>query len=278
MKKELAPIVPVLVFLLALTASAQSEFTEITFRDEFDGPAGSAVDSAKWTNETGGWGWGNQELQFYTEGSANAFLDGKGRLVIRAAKADRPEMLKCWYGPCRFESGKLVSKGKFEQKYGRFEARIKLPRGQGIWPAFWLLGNDIDTVGWPKCGEIDVMENIGREPRILHGTIHGPGYSGDKAIGGKSESKRDLADGFHVYSAVWTENEIRFFFDGKQYFRVTPRDLPEGAKWVYDHPFYMLINLAVGGAWPGEPDQTTKFPQTMLVDYVRVYGPRPGIR
>src|SRR5262249_31444944 len=137
----------------------------------------------KWTMESGGNGWGNKELEYYTDSVTNSFLDGSGSLVIRASSLSSPASLTCWYGPCKYTSARLVTKGKFDFKYGRFEARIKIPKGQGVWPAFWLLGNDIDSVGWPQCGEIDVMENIGREPSIVHGTVHGPGYSGSKGIG-----------------------------------------------------------------------------------------------
>jgi beta-glucanase (GH16 family) len=169
----------------------------------------------------------------------------------------------------------LITKGKFEQKYGRFEARIKIPRGQGVWSAFWMLGNDIDQVGWAKCGEIDIMENIGREPSTIHGTIHGPGYSGAKNIGAPFNlpDKKVFADDFHLYATEWNENSISFFVDGNLYKTITPKDLPEGTKWVFDHPFFMILNVAVGGPWGGKPDETTVFPQTMTVDYIRVYQP-----
>jgi beta-glucanase (GH16 family) len=181
--------------------------------------------------------------------------------------------LTCWYGPCQYTSARLITKGKFDLKFGRFEARIKIPRGQGVWPAFWLLGNDIDTVGWPKCGEIDIMENIGREPSTVHGTIHGPGYSGSKGIGApfKLADNAVFADDFHVYAVEWTANEIRWYVDGVKHESAEPRNLPAGARWVFDHPFFIILNLAIGGEWPGSPDNTTTFPQTMLVDYVRVY-------
>jgi beta-glucanase (GH16 family) len=162
---------------------------------------------------------------------------------------------------------------KFEQAYGRFEARIKIPYGQGLWPAFWMLGNDIATVGWPSCGEIDIMENIGREPGLVHGTIHGPGYSGNSAIGApfSLSAGQRFADDFHVYAVEWEPNVIRFYVDTNLYATRVPGDLPPGARWVYDHPFFVLLNVAVGGYWPGSPDASTVFPQAMLVDYVRVY-------
>jgi beta-glucanase (GH16 family) len=145
-----------------------------------------------------------------------------------------------------------------------------------MWSAFWLLGNNIDTVGWATCGEIDVMENIGREPSTVHGTIHGPGYSGANGIGAPFNlpGNRKFFDDFHVYAAEWTENKIAFYVDGKLFKSITPAELPpSGAKWVYDHPFFIILNLAIGGNWGGAPDETTVFPQAMLVDYVRVYRP-----
>lgn len=256
----------------ALPLVAQNR--QLVFADEFDGKAGDPVDPAKWTAETGGHGWGNQELEFYTDSAANAFQDGKGSLVIKAVRQDLPDSFKCWYGPCLYTSARLNTKKTFDQKYGRFEARLKLPRGQGIWPAFWLLGNNIDQVGWPECGEIDIMENIGREPKTVHGTIHGPGYSGGEGIGASYQlpKKAVFADDFHVYAVEWSEKKIRWYVDGKLFQTLTPKNLPTGKKWVYDHPFFIILNLAVGGGWPGQPDETTIFPQELLVDYVRVYN------
>ncbi len=227
----------------------------------------------KWTSETGGWGWGNQELQYYTNSIDNAYQNGAGSLVIKAIKLNPPLTLTCWYGPCQYTSARLITKGKFEQKFGKFEARIKIPRGQGMWGAFWMLGNNIDSVGWAACGEIDIMENIGREPSIVHNTVHGPGYSGANGIGGSYSlpNNQIFADDFHVYSAEWSENVIRFYVDGTLSKTIEPSDLPEGSKWVYDRPFFTILNFAVGGPWGGNPDQNSVFPQTMMVDYVRIY-------
>jgi len=265
-----------LIFVLSLSAPAvfsQVRIKKLAFMDEFNGPAGSPVDSSKWTPEVGGWGWGNQELQYYRNSTENVYHDGQGSLVIRAIKEEPPLTLSCWYGPCGYTSARLISKQHFDRKYGRFEARIKIPKGQGMWPAFWLLGNDIETVGWPVCGEIDIMENIGREPSIVHGTIHGPGYSGANGIGGSFTfaDNQQVSDGFHVFTVEWSENKIRWYVDGQLYQTRTPADLPKGTEWVHDHPFFLILNVAVGGSWPGNPDETTQFPQTMLVDYVRVH-------
>ncbi len=244
--------------------------SDTLFRDEFDGPAGATFDHAKWTPDLGGGGWGNQELEFYTADTANVALDGQGHLVITARPEPATTSDTCWYGRCRYTSARLRTQGLFAQSYGRFEARIRIPRGQGVWPAFWMLGSDLGTVGWPTCGEIDVMENIGREPNIVHGTVHGPGYSGGNGIGTPYTVPTPLADDFHVYAVEWRPSEIRWFIDGFQYFRVTPSDLPNGTRWVFDHPFFIILNFAVGGTWPGSPDAGTAFPQQMVVDYVRV--------
>ena len=240
----------------------------LTWSDEFNQPDGSAPDPAKWKIETGGNGWGNKELEYYTSRPRNVHVRN-GNLEMIALK----EAYARADGVTRnYTSARLKTLGKFDQAYGRFEARIKIPFGQGIWPAFWMLGNDIETTGWPGCGEIDVMENIGREPAIVHGTIHGPGYSGGKGIGAPySLASGHFTDDHHVFAAEWEPNQIRFYVDDHLYATRTPADLPAGTKWVYDHPFFVILDLAIGGEWPGNPDEATTFPQTMLVDYVRVY-------
>jgi len=263
----------IICLLSGLNVTAQAQAWRLVWSDEFQGAAGAPVDARKWKAEIGGGGWGNKEFEYYSDGTKNAHLDGHGSLVIKALQETLSQNFKCWYGPCRYTSARLITKEKFAQAYGRFEARIKIPYGQGIWPAFWLLGDDIDKVGWPVCGEIDIMENIGREPAMVHGTIHGPGYSGSKGIGAPyalTGGKR-FADDYHLFAIEWEPQAIRFYVDGKLYATRTPAEIPTGAKWVYDHPFFIILNLAVGGSWPGEPDATTRFPQTMLVDYVRVY-------
>jgi beta-glucanase (GH16 family) len=241
---------------------------EQTWSDEFNGPNGSQPDPAKWTFVTGGNGWGNKELEYYTARPENAHIED-GNLVITALKEDYTGA----DGVTRnYTSARIQTMGKFDQAYGRFEARIKIPYGQGIWPAFWMLGADMPTAHWPGAGEIDIMENIGREPGTVHGTIHGPGYSGAKGIGAPySLPAGRFADDYHLYAIEWEPNHIRFYVDDRLYETRTPADLPPGTKWVYDHPFYILLNCAVGGAWPGNPDDTSTFPQKMLVDYVRVY-------
>ncbi|MFD0818804.1 family 16 glycosylhydrolase [Micromonospora zhanjiangensis] len=256
------------------TGPARAAIGGITWQDEFNAPAGTPVDQSKWRFDIGGGGWGNNELQYYTNSTSNAVQDGQGNLVI-TARRENPNNYQCHYGRCEYTSARLLTSATFNQAYGRFEARIKIPRGQGIWPAFWMLGNDIGSVGWPNSGEIDIMENIGREPTTVHGTIHGPGYSGAGGIGGGRTIGAPLADDFHVYRVDWEPNSIVWFLDGVEYFRVDPSRLG-GNRWVYDHPFFMLLNVAVGGNWPGNPDGSTAFPQQMLVDYVRVSGYTSG--
>ncbi len=247
---------------------ARSEWT-LSWSDEFDGPDGSRPDAGRWAYDLGGGGWGNQELQTYTDRVENASVRD-GHLVITA----RAERFTSTDGIARdFTSARLKTLGRFAQAYGRVEARIQVPRGQGIWPAFWMLGTDIGTAGWPTCGEIDIMEHIGREPMTIHGTLHGPGYSGGEALGTSvaSPDGRPFADRFHVFAVEWEPAEIRWYLDDHRYFSRTPADLPKGTRWVFDHDFFLLLNVAVGGRWPGNPDATTTWPQEMKVDYVRVF-------
>jgi beta-glucanase (GH16 family) len=250
-------------------SAADPSVWSLAWADEFDGTNGSGVDTSRWTMETGGNGWGNNELEYYTNRTQNAFLDN-GLLVIRALK-------ETYTGPDNvtrnYTSARLITKNKFTQAYGRFEARIKIPFGQGMWPAFWMLGSNIDSAGWPNCGEMDIMENVGFEPSTVHGTLHGPGYSGGNGIGAAYTlpGGKKFADDFHTFTVEWEPNVARFYVDGILYKTRTPADLPHGATWVFDHPFFVILNVAVGGFWPGSPDAATVFPQMMQVDFVRVY-------
>jgi beta-glucanase (GH16 family) len=253
----------------ALASASRVRKWSLAWSDEFEGPNGSGVDPTKWTLEVGGEGWGNQELEYYTNRLQNAHVQD-GRLVIRAQR----EKYRGNEGRTRYyTSARLKTQGKFTQAYGRFEARMKIPYGQGLWPAFWMMGDDIDRANWPDCGEIDIMENVGKEPSIVHGTIHGPGYSGSAGIGTPYTlpTGKRFADDFHVFAVEWDPHAIRFYVDGDLYATRTRADLPQGRRWVFDHPFFLLMNVAVGGGWPGSPDTSTAFPQAMLVDYVRVY-------
>ena len=241
----------------------------MVWSDEFTGRNDSAVDSAKWSFDIGGKGWGNNELQTYTSRRTNATIkNGLLLITVRKETLAGPDKITRHY-----TSARLLTKNKFTQAYGRFEARIKIPYGQGIWPAFWMMGDNIGSVGWPNCGEIDIMENIGREPSIVYGTLHGPGYSGANGINATHALPygQKLSDDFHIFSVEWEPNVIRFYVDGMLYRTRGPADLPTGAKWVFDHPFFIILNVAVGGAFPGNPDATSVFPQVMQVDYVRVH-------
>ncbi|TDO52222.1 beta-glucanase (GH16 family) [Kribbella sp. VKM Ac-2527] len=237
----------------------------VIWEDNFDGPAGQAPDQNKWRYDIGGSGWGNNERQYYTNSTRNSALDGGGNLVITARRESGG--FQCHYGTCEYTSARLLTAQTFTQTYGRFEARIKIPRTQGIWPAFWMLGGG----NWPNDGEIDIMENIGREPSTVHGTIHGPGYSGGAGIGASYTlpGGQQFADAFHTFTVDWAPDSITWYMDGIQYQRRTPADLG-GNTWVFNHPFFMIMNVAVGGNWPGYPDGTTVLPQTMTIDYVRV--------
>ena len=230
------------------------------WHDEFDG---AALDLTKWVWETGGGGWGNNELEFYTARPENARVEN-GNLVIEAHQEA--------FGGRQYTSARLKTEGLAggAWKYGRIEARIRIPRGQGMWPAFWMLGDKCEQVGWPTCGEIDIMENIGREPARVHGTVHGPGYSGAQGVTAAYDLRAGaFADDYHVYAVEWQAGGIVWYVDSTVYATVTPNNVP--GTWVFDHPFFILLNVAVGGSWPGSPDSTTVFPQTMLADYVRVY-------
>ncbi|MFD3943887.1 ricin-type beta-trefoil lectin domain protein [Streptomyces sp. NPDC058579] len=242
----------------------------VTFEDNFDGPAGAGVDQGKWNIETGDNGGNNHERQWYTPGASNAALDGQGNLVI-TARRENPGNYQCWYGRCEYTSARLNTAGRFTQTHGHVEARMKVPRGQGMWPAFWMLGHDIGQVGWPNSGEIDVMENVGYEPSTVHGTLHGPGYSGGGGIGAAYtlSGGRAFADDFHTFAVDWSPGSITWTVDGQVYQRRTPADLG-GRQWVFDKPFFLILNLAVGGDWPGNPDGSTPFPNHLVVDYVRV--------
>lgn len=250
----------------APTATPHGSNWTLVWSDEFNG---TSLNTSNWTSEVNGSGMGNNELEYYTNGQNLSFENGA--LVI-TARQENPANYQCWYGTCTYTSGRINTQGKREFTYGRFEARIRVPYGQGIWPAFWMLGNNIGSVGWPNCGEIDIMENIGREPNIVHGTVHGPGYSGANGIGGPyTLPSGNFSDAYHVFAVEWESNVMRWYVDGNLYFTLNRSTVESRGQWVFDHPNFIILNLAVGGAWPGNPDGTTVFPQRMYIDYVRVY-------
>ncbi len=268
--------------LLAVPLAGHADW-QLLWSDEFNQPDGSSPNPANWAYNTGNGGWGNNELEYYTSRTNNARIVG-GQLVIEADQES--------YGGSGYTSARLLTKSKWSWAYGRVEARIKIPRGQGLWPAFWMLGTNIDSVGWPACGEIDIMENIGKasDQGTTHGTIHGPqsggDYNGGSGVGATYTlpGGAALADGFHIFAVEWTTNQIQWFVDTNLFFAATPASLPVGSTWVFMQPQFLLLNVAVGGNWPGNPDGTTVWPQQMLVDYVRVYkyvsappGPPTGL-
>lgn len=245
----------------------------LAWSDEFDGAAGARPARANWMYDIGGWGWGNNERQFYTDDQENVRLDGDGNLVLTVAGGDGS--LACHYGPCDYTSARLLTKARYEFQYGRIEARIKVPDGFGLWPAFWMLGNDIDQVSWPKSGEIDIMEFVGRRPNEILGTIHGPGYSGSSSFGAELDLGAPVSDDFHVFAVEWRPDHIAWFLDGVQYHEAAPADVAPNA-WVFDHPFFVILNVAVGGNLGGPVDPDMALPQSMAVDYVRVYQGESG--
>jgi len=234
-----------------------SQGWNLVWSDEFDG---TKIDPKDWVFDKGGSGWGNVEMEYYTDRPENARLEN-GMLVIEARQEQ--------YDRLNYTSARINTHGLHEFQYGRIEARMKLPYGQGIWPAFWMLGSN---ASWPLGGEIDIMEYIGKTPDTVYQTVHGPGYSGAKGIGSHFILTADsLKNDFHIYTIEWTKNEIHWYVDYQEVFKVTLDQIPAGTQWVFDHPFFIILNLAVGGSWPGFADDTTVFPQQLKVDYVRVY-------
>ena len=264
---RLLPLLLLVVFISACEVDDTQEvvtFKNLVMEDNFD--VEGAPSTSLWTYDIGrgpnGDGWGNQELQYYTDRSENVRVEN-GFLVIQALEES--------FEGANYTSGRILTKGLFDQQYGRFEARIRLPYGKGLWPAFWLLGSNIDQVGWPQCGEIDVMENAGSRPTVVSSAVHGPGYNAGLAITKEFDFEDERVDTqFHVYGIEWGPGYINFYVDDKLYNQITPEDVT--GDWVFDNgPFYILLNVAVGGVFDGNPNEDTVFPQTMIVDYVRVY-------
>ncbi|MCP4305376.1 MAG: family 16 glycosylhydrolase [bacterium] len=249
----------------------------LAWSDEFDGPAGAPPNPANWNYEIGDVtpdgknGWGNEELQYYTDDPDNSSTDGDGNLVITLDEADPGR--ECYYGPCAYESARLLTQHKAEFAYGRIESRLQVPSGgDGLWPAFWSLGTDITYNPWPGAGEIDFMEYVSRLPNEIFGTVHGPGYNGGGSIGGIYDFGEPVYNDYHTYTVEWEPNLITWYVDGIQYHQVAPADVP--GPWVFEKPFFLLLNFAIGGNFGGTPDPANVYPQEYLVDYVRVYeGP-----
>jgi beta-glucanase (GH16 family) len=255
------------LFIITAAPSVFAQCPQLVWQDEFNG---TTLDQTKWTPQIGNGcdiglcGWGNNELQYYTDKSTNLQVTG-GNLVITARK-ERVQSNQ-------YTSARIRSLNKGEWTYGRMEARMKLPTGQGIWPAFWMLPTDEVYGGWPQSGEVDIMEHLGQTPNTIYGTIHyGQPYPNNKSTGGKYLLPTGgFHEGFHVFAIEWEPNVMRWYVDGILYATKTSADLsPE--RWPFDQRFHFLLNLAVGGNWPGNPDASTVFPQTLTVDYVRVYA------
>ena len=242
------------------TPIAAREGWELAWHDEFDG---KTINRSDWTFDLGGGGWGNGEAQVYTDLPQNARQE-EGLLVIEAKKESNEQ------GGFEFTSARLKTQGLKTFQYGRIEARLKVPAGAGFWPAFWMLGSNIDQVGWPDSGEIDIMEYVGKEPNLIMGTLHGPGYSGALGLTSRSVQDYPIADEFHTYAIEWNQDQISWFYDDVEYHTLTRSDVGE-ERWVFDQPFFLILNLAVGGTLGGFISQDTVFPANVYADYVRVY-------
>jgi beta-glucanase (GH16 family) len=253
---------------VAGSSPGSARYVRLVWSDKFGGPAGLAPSRSAWVHDLGAYGRTDHELQTYTGRTANASRDGRGHLAIVARRqtATGPD------GRTRhYTSARLTTRGRFSATHGRFEARMKIPAGRGLWSAFWLLGDDIDAVGWPASGEIDAMEALGQDPRTVHGTLHGPAGGSAGVLGSSFRAPRSLAAGFHTYAVSWSPRSVTWLLDGKAYATVGPEIRRRRWSRVFDRPFHLLLNLAVGGTWPGPPDASTRLPATLLVDWVRVY-------
>ena len=279
--RRLALLLPVLALLFgafAIPHSAQAQNWTLVWSDEFNASAGTYPDSTKWTYDLGNSGFGNPEVENYcapgsntapcVASQPNAYQDGNGNLVIQA----RRDSSGNW------TSARLKTQGLYQFQYGRVEARMKLPVGDGFWPAFWMLGANINSVSWPQCGEQDIMEWVqSYTPTTTSSTTHGPGYSGANGIGARYTFPNGgrIDDGnYHIYGVLWSPNLLQYYRDDPSniFLTLTPSTIPSGTQWVYNNPFFILLNFAVGSAgFPGPTDGTTPATGNVLVDYVRVY-------
>ncbi len=266
--KSLAILFLPLLLFFRCTSTDEGTDWQLIWSDEFDGAAGATLDQSKWNFEIGRGqnGWGNNELQYYTDRTENAALDGEGNLIITAREES--------FDGANYTSSRITTQDKLEITYGRIEARIKTPFGQGLWPAFWLLGTPNGDEIWPQIGEIDVMELRGQQPTKIASTVHGPGYSAGNGISGDYNLTNSRFDTeFHVFAAEWFTDKIDFYVDGFLHHTVTKEQIENaGNEWVYNDPFFLILNVAVGGNYVGSPNQATRFPQSMTIDYVRVYS------
>jgi len=248
---------------------------KLLWSDEFEGPSGSRPNEAFWNydigdgTEAGIPGWGNQEREWYL--SEQATLGSNSSLIISAARNTDPNSYSAYYGaPAEWLSAKLTTKNKVEVQYGRIEARVKIPSGAGTWPAFWMLGANLDEVAWPNCGEIDILEVRGKDPGNLVATLHGPGYFGDNGCGKEWRTPFAMDNDFHTFAVDWLPDSITWLFDGVPFSRKIRADVAPN-EWVFDHPFYIITNLAMGGGFTGDIDPDLSH-ANMEIDYIRVYS------
>jgi len=241
------------------TAPASYVGLSLKWSDEFNE---NSIDNNIWGYDLGGGGWGNNELETYTNNSKNSFVTSGGYLVLEARQEP--------FGSANYTSARMLTMGKQDFTYGRIDVRAKLPKGQGVWPAIWMLGSNISNTPWPACGEIDMMELLGNQPNKVYGTAHWSNGGQNAQLGGSyTMPSGDFSQGFHVFSILWNSSEIGWYIDNQKYF-TAPKSSMVGT-YPFDKPFFIILNVAVGGAWPGNPDGTTVFPQRMIVDYIRVF-------
>jgi beta-glucanase (GH16 family) len=266
-----------------VSQAAGPKVLKLLWADEFNGKKGSLPSSKNWEYDIGNaYGWGNSELQYYTNKPANISTDGKGKLVISANRISdsqgnqtdnssaTPQILRsCW--ECQFTSAKIKSSKKVQFQYGRLEARMKVAPGEGTWPAFWMLGADLlDGNPWPECGEIDIVETRGVEPNLVSAVLHGPGYGKGPGVGGSYQSPTPVSDDYHIYAIEWKKNKIDFYFNDRLISSETPATVKPG-RWVFNQKFYLILNLAMGGEFGGSIDPAITQTQT-FVDYIRYYS------
>jgi beta-glucanase (GH16 family) len=265
------PLILLLTALLLLCGAAPSRAQQrrLVLSEDFNGPAGARPRATRWNYDLGGGGWGNRELEYYTRSPRNAALDGHGHLVISARAEPRTDSEgQTW----DYTSARLQTRGRFEFEHGLVEARIRVPAGAGLLPAFWMLGDDAyEPGGWPGSGEIDAMEILGSHPETLVGSVHGPWPAAPSGLHASARSPAPLSAGFHVYGVSWSRERVTFLLDGVAYRAMTPADLPPGSTWPFERPNFLVLDVAVGGNWPGWPSPSTRFPARMLVDWVRVW-------
>ena len=250
-------ITSILVIALLVTACQKETSKRVIFEEHFQG---NSLNTDSWNYELGDGcpalcGWGNNERQFYTKENVTV---SEGYLILTATKGDT-----------LYKSGKITTKDKIEFQYGSIEVKAKLPQGQGLWPAIWMLGHDIDTNTWPACGEIDIMEYVGKTPHEIHTTLHTPdsfGQSKNTAI----STIPDIENGFHIYKSVWDKNAIKFFIDNELVYTFSP-ELKNENTWPFDKPFYIILNMAIGGNFGGPQIDDSIFPQEFIIDYIKVF-------